>query len=55
MPNKKKQIRKITKTGRYTYYVTIPTDYIEELGWRLKQKVVVKKVGKRLIIEDWRE
>jgi len=25
----------------------------EELGWRERQKVVVKKRGKKLIIEDW--
>jgi len=54
MPKKKDQIRKITKTGKYTYYVTIPTEYIEELGWRLKQKVVVKKMGKKIVIEDWK-
>ena len=50
-----KIVRKITKTGKYTYYVTIPSDYIDELGWRLKQKVVVKKIGKKIIIEDWKK
>ncbi|MDD5070512.1 MAG: hypothetical protein PHV17_07255 [Candidatus Omnitrophica bacterium] len=54
MAKQKKEVRKITKTGKYTYYVTIPADYIDELGWRLKQKVVVKKVGKKIIIEDWK-
>jgi bifunctional DNA-binding transcriptional regulator/antitoxin component of YhaV-PrlF toxin-antitoxin module len=54
---KKKEgmVRKLTKTGKYTYYVTIPADYIDELGWRLKQKVVVKKVGKKITIEDWKK
>ncbi|MCK9615297.1 MAG: AbrB/MazE/SpoVT family DNA-binding domain-containing protein [Candidatus Omnitrophica bacterium] len=46
--------RKITKTGDYTYYVTIPAEYIEELGWRCKQKVLVKLLGKKVVIEDWR-
>ena len=46
--------RKLTKTGDYTYYVTIPKDYIEKLGWRVKQKVVVKLSGKKIIIEDWK-
>jgi hypothetical protein len=26
-------VRKLTKTGKYTYYLTIPSDYIDELGW----------------------
>ncbi len=50
---KKKEIRKIARTGEYSYYVTLPKDYIDELNWRKGQKVTVKKVGKRLIIEDW--
>ena len=44
-------VRKITKTGRYTYYVTIPRSIIDELGWRERQKVKVKRVGKRVVIE----
>ena len=51
---KKEVVRKLTKTGEYTYYVTIPREYIEELDWRRKQKVVVKKVGKKIVIEDWK-
>jgi len=26
-----------------------------ELGWREKQKVTVKKSGKKVIIEDWKK
>lgn len=44
-------IRKITKTGGYTYYVTIPKDYLDELGWRERERVRVKRVGQRLVIE----
>ena len=40
---KQGEVRKRTKTGEYSYYVTIPREYIEELDWRRKQKVVVKK------------
>ena len=47
--------RKITKTGEYTYYVTIPREYIEALGWRCKQKVAVKLTRKKVVIGDWRE
>lgn len=51
--SKAESIRKLTKTGKYTYYVTIPKELIEEMGWRERQKLVVKKVGKKVIIEDW--
>ena len=43
----KEFVRKITKTARYTYYITIPKDYIRELGWQAHQKLVVKRVGKK--------
>ena len=46
-------VRKITKTGRYTYYVTIPKAHLDALGWRERQKVVVRRRGSKLIIEDW--
>jgi len=49
----KKNIRKLTKLGGKSIAVTIPIDMIRELKWRERQKVVVKKVGKRIIIEDW--
>ena len=51
---KNEAVRKLTKTGSYTYYVTIPREYIAELGWRKKQKVSVKFLGKKIIIEDWK-
>ena len=54
MAKQKGEVRKLTKTGDYTYYVTIPREYIESLGWRVKQKVVVKLSGKKVIIEDWK-
>ncbi len=52
---KDKNIRKISKTGDYSYYVTIPREYIAELKWRKGQKVTVKKVGNKLVIEDWKK
>ena len=49
-----KNIRKLDKRGA-SYNLTLPIEYIRELGWRERQKVVVKKSGKRLIIEDWKK
>jgi bifunctional DNA-binding transcriptional regulator/antitoxin component of YhaV-PrlF toxin-antitoxin module len=48
-----RQIRKLTRTGKGSMCVTIPIEDLRELGWREKQKVIVKKVGKKLVITDW--
>ena len=50
----KDAVRKITRVGNYTYYVTLPKDEILELGWREHQKVTVRRSGDKLIIEDWK-
>lgn len=50
---KDKNIRNIQKS-QHTYYITIPIEDIRELSWRERQKVRVKRVGKRLVIEDWK-
>jgi len=47
-------IRKITKTGRFSYGITFPKEIVKRLGWRERQKVIVKLKGKTLIIKDWR-
>ena len=50
-------IRKITRMGGggKSMGVTIPITLMRELKWRERQKVVVKKIGKRIIIRDWKE
>jgi bifunctional DNA-binding transcriptional regulator/antitoxin component of YhaV-PrlF toxin-antitoxin module len=47
-------VRKLTKTGQYTYYVTIPKADIEALGWRERQRLVVRRVGDKIVVEDWK-
>jgi len=53
----KRNIRKITKSGGYSYSVTLPIEAIRNLNWRQGQKVVVEvdKKRKRLIIKDWKK
>lgn len=46
-------VRKITKVGKYSYSVTIPKDMIKKLGWKERQKVVVKQKGKSITVKDW--
>lgn len=58
MPRRKledKNIRKLTKIGGRSYGVIIPIGFIRALKWRERQKLTVRKVGKKLIIEDWEE
>lgn len=50
-----KNIRKLTKLGQKSIGLTLPIEMIRELGWKEKQKVVVKKSGSKLIIEDWKK
>jgi len=46
-------VRKITKFGRFSYGITFPKQLVKELGWRERQKLTVKRQGRKLIIEDW--
>ena len=50
-----KHIRKLTRVGKFSMSVTIPVEYIRDLKWRERQKVVVKKRANKLIIEDWKK
>ena len=49
----KQEIRKLTKVGKQSIAVTLPIEIVRELKWREKQKVVVKKSGSKVVIEDW--
>lgn len=52
---KNEKVRKLTMTGQYTYYVTIPKEFIQALGWRRKQKLALKLSGRKIIVEDWKK
>jgi antitoxin component of MazEF toxin-antitoxin module len=54
---KDKNVRKLTRMGREgsSLGLTIPKELVTELGWKERQKVVVKKNGKKLVVEDWKE
>jgi len=57
MPNRKsseQNIRKLTKLGRKSLAVTLPIELVTQLGWKEKQRVVVKRKGSKLIISDWK-
>ena len=49
-----RNIRKVSKMGNGSTYVTLPVELVRELGWRERQKVVVHRSGTKLVIEDWK-
>ena len=49
-----KHIRNIVKNGRDSYYVNIPKEVMRELGWRERQKLVIRRSGAKVVIEDWK-
>jgi antitoxin component of MazEF toxin-antitoxin module len=49
-----RNIRKITKNGT-SRSVSIPVEFLKELGWKEKQKVVVSQKVKTLVIKDWKK
>jgi len=51
----KKYIRKVTRVGKRSLSVVIPADIVDELRIRERQKVVVRKYGSKIIIEDWKK
>lgn len=50
-----KNVRKLTKLGGKSIGLTLPIDMVRELGWREKQKVVVKRVRGGVMIKDWKK
>lgn len=53
---KEENIRKIQQSGKKgSYHLTLPIKVMRELKWKEGQKVVVKRVSKRVIIEDWKK
>ncbi len=50
-----KNIRKLTKIGKQSVGVTLPIEDVRKLGWRKKQKLVVKRIRGGFEIRDWRK
>jgi len=50
-----KNIRKLAKIGKQSVGLTLPIEMIRELGWREKQRVVVKKVRGGVLVKDWKK
>jgi len=49
-----KHVRKLNKTAKRSYSVVIPMEFVKELGWRERQRLSLKRSGKKIIIEDYK-
>lgn len=47
-------MRKLYKHSNGSVQVTLPIEEVRKLGWRDGQKVIIKRFGKKFIIEDWK-
>ena len=50
-----KYIRKITRVGKRSLSVVIPAEIVNELKIWEKQKIIVRRSGGKIIIEDWKK
>lgn len=49
-----KHIRKLTKKSKYSYFISVPKEMVKNLGWKERQKLVLKLYGEdKIIIKDW--
>jgi bifunctional DNA-binding transcriptional regulator/antitoxin component of YhaV-PrlF toxin-antitoxin module len=46
-------IRKVTRASKRSLYINIPADIVRELKLRERQRLVIKRVGEKIVIEDW--
>ena len=57
MANRKynqRDVRKIFRRGG-SFSLSIPIEIVKTLGWKEKQKVVVKKIKGGVQVKDWRK
>lgn len=47
-------IRKLTKIGKQSIGLTLPIEVVRRLGWKERQRVVIKIHRKKIIISDWK-
>jgi len=55
MIKEKEIIRKITRVGKRSLCVVLPAAFVDKLGWRERQKLVIERKGEKLSIKDWKK
>jgi len=48
-----KYIRKVTRVGKRSLSIIIPAEIAKELKLRERQKLVIRRSGKKIVIVDW--
>lgn len=51
----RRYIRKLTKQGRYSYYLILPKRIMDQLNWRERQKLTIRKYGQGIMVKDWKK
>jgi bifunctional DNA-binding transcriptional regulator/antitoxin component of YhaV-PrlF toxin-antitoxin module len=54
MKKSEKLIRKVTRQGKRSLSITIPSEIVDELKIRERQKMVFRVERKKIIISDWK-
>jgi bifunctional DNA-binding transcriptional regulator/antitoxin component of YhaV-PrlF toxin-antitoxin module len=49
----KKYIRKVTRVGKRSLSIVIPAEIVDELKIKERQKLVLRRSGGKIIVEDW--
>ena len=49
-----KRIRKLMRMGVGSLGLTLPAEHLDGLGWRVKQKLEVKRIRGGFLVRDWR-
>jgi bifunctional DNA-binding transcriptional regulator/antitoxin component of YhaV-PrlF toxin-antitoxin module len=49
--NHSRHIRSLGKVGGKSFAITIPIDIVQQLDWKLTNKLLVRREGSKIIIE----
>jgi len=45
-------LRKLLVTGDYTYTLTLPKAWVQQLRWRKRQQLLLELRGERIVVRD---
>ncbi len=49
--NNQTSVRTLSLVGAKSFAVSLPIDIIRQLGWKKSQKLVVRRIGSKVVIE----
>ncbi|EKE20583.1 MAG: hypothetical protein ACD_7C00522G0005 [uncultured bacterium] len=53
--SEEKNTRKLAKIGKQSVGVTLPIEEVRKIGWRVGQKLTIKRIRGGFEIKDWRK